>query len=179
MQNNEIREAVLENDAAAVAEIFDKFGIFGNGIPPQISAGTRDVANVALSFASAAEWRGGLNNNVRNQIINRTAMMVDIFRLLGLVATGAGIRTEYCNEEDYDDVPTEILEALLWDGYDEEIAAKIDKLEIEAFEALIAFFVNGEVTNPDAKFNLPIIWYIHKNRMVVDELLFAFMAICI
>lgn len=178
ISEKEITRAIFNNDTNRVVEILEEFELYKNNLicPHTVH---KELVSSILRAASAMAHTGNLKKGLAVELIERTSIMVNVFSFLELVAISAKVKTEYYDEEDYQDVPEKILETLLWDRqYSDEIANAIEKLEIEAFEALIAFLVNGEVDAINVEFGLPIIKYVYKNGIVPNELVFAFMALC-
>ena len=169
----EVTEAILSNDTARVAEMMEGFHLTKDGNPPRFTAASKDFANLVLGLASATSYHDSLSRDLAEELIERTAMTVNIFPFLWLVVAGAKIEAE-----GFEVIPAKVLLALLMDGYSDEIAHAIDALDDEAFKTLLVFIAEGKIEASSIKFNLPILRRIHKEEIIPEDLMLAYMGLC-
>ena len=170
--NEDVMNAILNNDTARVAAMLEGFDLLKDGTPPHFTSADKSLVSTMLGAASAMDWHDDLADDLAEELVERTAMTVDIFQFLRLVMIAARIKTE-----DYDKIPEEIRETLLkCNSYSDEIARAIEELDHETFEALIAFIPTDEIERISTKFNLPIVRRVYAEGMIPTSLMFAFMA---
>ena len=124
-----------------------------------------------LSAASAMSWHDNLDDDLAHELIERTAMTVNIFSFLRLVVIGGGIE-----REDFDTIPEQIRAALRKNDYTDQIARAIEDLDADVLKTLLNYFISGEVETSHVKFNLPVIRRIYSDEIIPANLMFAFMA---
>lgn len=167
----EVREAILGNDTDRVAEILEEFELLKDGTPPSFTSGDKDLVSEMLNFASIAAWHEKLSEELAEELIERTAMTVDIFSFLRLVVAGAEIL-----DGGFDDIPQNIRKALCRNDYTDKIARAIDNLDDKTFRTLLAYLGTGAIEIIHVKFNLPIIRRIYNDKTIPADLMFAFMS---
>lgn len=170
--NREVMDVILDNNAARMTEILEAFDLTNDGTPPHFSSANRPIASIMLSFASAMSFRNNLDSDLAKELIERTAMTVDIFVFAQLVVTVAGFETD-----NFDIIPEKIRTALKKNDYADGIACAIEELDNDAFVALLAFLLTKDVERTNVKFNLPIMRYIYANETISEGLLFAYMGL--
>lgn len=136
----------------------------------------RKLVSELLGLAAALSWHGKLYAELAAELVERTAMTVNLFPFLDLVIVGVGIDTEKIGEDDYDKLPHRLQIALAKNKYSEAVAGEIEGLGADDFNVLVAYLNSGEVERTRVEFNIPIIRYIRAHELVPDDLLFAFMA---
>ena len=125
-----------------------------------------------LSFASVMDYRDELSDDLAKELVERTAMTVDIFPFVRLVAATMKIEVN-----DFDVIPKKIRSALKESKYTDRVAREIEEMSDEAFDALLAFIMSDEVTTTHVKLNLPIIRRIYGEELIPADLMFAYMGL--
>lgn len=174
VSRGEVVDAILTNNTTRVTEMLEGFDLLKDGTPPHFTSADKDLVTTMLSFASAMLYRGNLDDSLAEELVERTAMTVNIFPFLKLVMTTAGI-------EQIDDpsvIPEEIRVALSREDYTDKIARTIEELDDETFGALIAFIMTDKVEQLHVKFNLPIMRHIYAEGTIPTDLMFAYMGLC-
>ena len=170
----EIVNAILNNDTTRAVEILEEFDLLKDGTLPHFTSTDKELVTTMLSFASAMDWHDDLANDLAEELIERTAMTVNIFPFLRLVMAAAKIK----QIDDFSVIPEEIRTALSKNDYTDKIAYAIEKLDDETFKALIAFIMTSEVKRTCVKFNLPIIRHIYAKETIPADLMLAYMGLC-
>ena len=173
LSNEEVMNAILNNDTARAAEMLEGFDLTKDGTPPHFTSADKDLVSTMLSFASAMSYRDDLDSGLAEELIERTAMTVNIFPFVRLVAATAEIETD-----NFDVIPEEIRTALYKNDYTDKIAYAVEKLDDDAFAALLAFLLTGEIERTHVKFNLPIMRHIHAKETIPEDLMLAYMGLC-
>ena len=169
----ELMNVILNNDTTSAAEILEAFNITKDGIPYPFTCADKDVVSTMLGLASGMSYRNDLDGDLAEELIEHTAMTVDTFSFVRLVVVASKIKTD-----DFSAIPEEIRTALLRSDYTDKIAYEIEKLDDDAFAALLAFLLTGKVEGMHAKFNLPIIRRIHAEETIPEDLMLAYMGLC-
>lgn len=170
----EVQDAILNNDTTRTAEMLEEFNLTKNDTPhPYFTSDDKALAATMLSFASAMSYRDALDGALAEELIERTAMTVNIFPFAQLVVAAAEIETD-----DFDVIPEEIRAALRKNDCTDKIAHAIEELDSDVFAALLAFLITGEIERVHVKFNLPIMRYIHAEETIPVDLMFTYMALC-
>lgn len=172
LSNEEIINAILDNDTARVAEMLEEFDLIKDNVP-YLTPSNKHLASTMLSFASAMSYRSDLDSGLAEELIERTAMTVNIFSFMRLVVTVEGIKTN-----DFDIIPEEIRTTLCKNDYTNKIAQAIEKLDDDAFAALLAFLLTGKIKCIHVKFGLSIIRHIYAKGKIPKSLIFAYMGLC-
>lgn len=172
ISKKEVVDAILNNDTASVTEMLEGFDLTKDA--PHFTSADKELVSTMLSPASAMAWRDDLDGDLAQELIERTAMTVDIFPFLQLVVTGVKIEVE-----DFDVIPQKIRTALCRNNYCSKIAHAIEELSDEAFSALLVFLLSGQVESVHVKFNLPIIRRIYMDNVMPAALVFVYMALCL
>ena len=169
---NEIVEAILKNDVDFIAKTLEEAGFTADGkFPHCFKLSTKKILTKILSTASAHESSGIFDMDLANEIITRTAAMVDIFEFLNLVTISAMARGLDTNI-----IPEEIRDAVGSGDFDPEIADKIEEMNYDEFEALLAYFNTGKINGYHIGYNLPIIRRIYEEDIIYTDEVFSYMA---
>ena len=172
ISNKDIFDAILNNDTAKAAEMLEEFDLTKDGTPPpHFTSADRQVVSTILSAASAMSWHDNLDDDLAHELIERTAMTVNIFPFLRLVVIGGEIE-----REDFDTIPEKIRAALRKNDYTDQIARAIEDLDADVLKTLLNYFISGEVETSHVKFSLPVIRRIYSDEIIPADLMFAFMA---
>lgn len=171
ISDKDIFDAILNNDTAKAAEMLEGFDLTKDGTPPHFTSADRRVVSTMLSAASAMSWHDNLDDDLAHELIERTAMTVNIFPFLRLVVIGGEIE-----REDFDTIPEKIRAALRKNDYTDQIARAIEDLDADVLKTLLNYFISGEVETSHVKFNLPVIRRIYSDEIIPANLMFAFMA---
>ena len=171
LEPKEVMNAILNNDTGRAAEMLEGFDLLKDGTPPHFTSADKHLVSTMLGAASVAAWHEDLDEDLAYELIERTAMTVDIFPFLRLVVAGAEIENE-----DFDTIPENIRTALRRNDYTDQIARAIEDLDDDTFEAFLAYYITGEIETSHVKFNLPVIRHIYSDEVIPADLLFAFMA---
>ena len=174
LESKEVMNAILNNDTGRAAEMLEGFDLLKDGTPPHFTSAGKRLVSTMLGAASVAAWHENLDEDLAHELIERTAMTVNIFQFLQLVMAAAEIK----QIDDFSVIPEEIRTALSKNDYTDKIAYAIEKLDDEAFEALIAFIMTGEIERTHVKFNLPIMRHIYAEETIPADLMFAYMGLC-
>ena len=177
ISRKEIINAILENDTARVAEILEAFGLRKDGSLPVFTSADKKLVTTMLGFASAKDLNlsEGLSDDLAEELIERTAMTVDIFEFMKLIMIAVDV-----DIVDYNDIPNDIREALVKNKYSDEIARAIESpIDDYALKALIDFIATGQVEEIHIKFNLPIIRRVYGSGWVTQDEILAFMGLCL
>lgn len=172
LSKKEIKDAILSNNTARVAEMLEGFGFAKDGTLPIFTSVGKDLMSTILGFASAMSYHDDLDGGLAEELIERTAMTVDIFSFTRLVIAAAEI-----DANNYDVIPEEVRTALLKNDYTDKIAYVIEKMNDEAFAAMLSF-MTGEIKNANVKFSLPIMRHIHAEETIPEDLMLAYMGLC-
>ena len=170
---DEIADAIVSNQTKKVTEILDSLDLRKDGIPPCLTNASKEVSTTMLSFASVSAWQEALDDELAEELIERTAMAVNIFPFLRLVATAADV-----GPVNFNAIPKSLKRALRENDYSDKIARLIEDLDNITFETLITYILSGKIERTHVKFNLPIIRNIYFNELIPTHLLFAFMGLC-
>ena len=173
VSNEEVMNAILNNDTTRAAEMLEGFDLTKDGTPPHFTSVDKDLVLTMLSFASVMSYRDDLDSGLAEELIERTAMTVNIFSFVRLVVAVAEIETD-----DFDVIPKKIRAALRKNDYTDQIARAIEDLDDDAFAALLAFVVTRGIEQLHVKFNLPIMRHIHAEETIPEYLMFAYMGLC-
>ena len=166
-----IRNAITANDIQTVSNIFDEFEL-RTDTRPCFTSGDKECVSTILSCASAMCYRGELDHELIAEIINHTAMTVDIFPFLRLVILAAKIENN-----DFNAIPKAIRSILKKNKYVKDIAHKIESLDDEAFFALLTFLIDADrITELDVLYSVPIIRHIYERGILSVDILFSYMA---
>lgn len=171
VSKKEVQDAILNNNTARVTEMLERFNLTKDGTPPHFTSADKELVSTMLSFASAMSYRDDLDSGLAEELIERTAMTVNIFPFVRLVVAVAEIETD-----DFDVIPEEIRTALRKNDYTDQIARAIEDLDDDTFEAFLAYYITGEIEKSHVKFSLPVIRHIYNDEVIPADLLFAFMA---
>ena len=175
LEPKEVMNAILNNDTGRAAEMLEEFDLLKDGTPPpHFTSADKNLVADMLGAASVAAWHKDLNEDLAHELIERTAMTVNIFPFLQLVMAAAEIK----QIDDFSVIPEEIRTALSKNDYTDKIAYAIEKLDDEAFEALITFIMTDEIERTHVKFNLPIMRHIYAEETIPADLMFAYMGLC-
>lgn len=168
----EILDAILNNDTAKAAEMLKGFNLTKDSTPPHFTSAGRQVVSTMLGAASAMSLHGNLDDDLAYELIERTAMTVDIFPFLHLVVICGEIE-----RGDFDTIPEKIRAALRKNDYTDQIARAIEDLDADVLKTLLNFFLSpGEVKTSHVKFTLPVIRRIYSDKIIPANLMFALMA---
>ena len=170
--NKEVMDAILNNDTTRAAEMLEGFGLTKDGSHLKFTFVDRALVLTMLGFASVMSYHDKLNSDLAKELIERTAMTVNIFPFARLVIATAGIETD-----DFNIIPEEIRIALLKDNYTDKVTHAIEKLDDDAFAALLVLLTT-EFEQVDAKINLPIIRRIYAKKTIPENLILAYMGLC-
>ena len=171
----EVIEAVLANNTSRVVEMLEEFNLPKDGTLPHFTSGQKELVSTMLSFASIKSWHDDLAEDLAHELIERTAITVHMFDLLGLIVIGAEIEI---TENDYTKIPNKLRVALLKNHYEPKLAKTIEELDESVFKVLIAYIINGnEIERLNINFSLPITRYLYAHEIIPNDLLLAFMAI--
>ena len=166
-----IRNAITTNDIQTVSNIFEEFEL-GTDTRPCFTSGDKECVSTILNCASAMCYRGELDHELIAEIINHTAMTVDIFPFLQLVILAAKIENN-----DFNAIPKAIRSILEKNKYVKDIAHEIESLDDDAFEALLASLIDINKTKGlDVLYAVPIIRHIYERGILSVDILFSYMA---
>lgn len=175
ISNTEIMDAISSNDLARVKEILDGFDLRKDGKFPVFTHTQRSVVETMLGDASAQAYINNLDAALAEELIERTAITVNLFQLLRFLADAKIIDTTINPEL----LPEGILEAFGGE-YSCVIVHTIEEMDDEAFETLLASLAtanNKRELRIHARFILPIIRRIYKMGLVPTTVLLAFMGL--
>ena len=173
LSRKEIIDTIRENDTARAVEMLEAFMLTK---PPRVlTPGSKKLALTMLGAASAMSYRGALYNSLAEELIERTAATVELFRFISYVIIAAEIKTDKFG---IDTIPEEIRKALREGICTDEIANAIEKLDKSTFAAMLVYIMTDEVKCLSVEFNLPIIRYIYTEETISQDLLFAYMGLC-
>lgn len=173
LSRKEIIDTIRENDTARAVEMLEAFMLTK---PPRVLAPeSKKLALTMLGAASAMSYHGALYNSLAEELIERTAATVELFRFISYVIIAAEIKTDKFG---IDTIPEEIRTALHEGICTDEIANAIEKLDKSTFAAMLAYIMTDEVKRLSVEFNLPIIRYIYTEETIPQDLLFAYMGLC-
>ena len=85
--------AILNSDKARVVGMLEGFNLTKDDIP-LFTSGSRGLVSTMLSFASTMSYRDALDGGLAEELIERTAMTVNVFRFVRLVVAAAGNETD-------------------------------------------------------------------------------------
>lgn len=168
MNREKLENAITGNDVAAIRKVFDEAGLAKSGKSCYSHSGQK-CAFDALSFASAASYTNPISEDLFKEIVDRTAMVVDVFRVAEAVAVAARIGTD-----DFSLIPEDIQTALRENHYTDKVGEAIEGLNDNAFAALLSSITTGDVNCLNVKFNPPIIRRMY--AAIPEYLLLAYMA---
>ena len=171
LKPKDVMNAIQNNDTGRVAEMLEEFDLPKDGTLPYITSANKHLASIMLNAASVAAWHEALDDDLAHELIERTAMTVDIFPFLRLVVAGAEIENK-----DFDVIPENMRTALCRNDYTDQIARAIEGLDDDTFKAFLAYYIAGEIKASHVKFGLPVIRRIYGDEVIPAYLLFAFMA---
>ena len=163
---------IRENDIVAIRAMMDDFDVFKGDVEPCISKASKGVMTAILAYASAASLSGNLDEAMANELIDRLAMKVDIFRLSSYVVACAAIETK-----DTDAIPEETRMALDYEEKNDDLIQAINNLDSATFAALLSFIAEGGVKRAHASLFPSIIRRIYKDEIINRGVLFAYMAL--
>ena len=171
LEPKDVMKAILDNDTDRAAEMLEGFDLRKDCTIPHFTSADKGLVSTMLGAALVAASHKNLAEDLAHELIERTAMTVDIFQFLRLVVAYAEIENK-----DFDAIPENIRTALRRDDYTDQIASAIEDLDDCIFKALLAYYLTEEVKTSYVKFNLPVIRHIYNDEVIPANLLFAFMA---
>lgn len=175
LTKTEIADVIFKNDVSKAIRIMERVGL-SRGVPDGLSfadfSNAIMIASIMLSCVSTKEYRiFRLDNDLANELMDRTGMLVQIFSLLKLVVVAANLTPHDLKCKD-------VKNAIINNEYSDEIAYKIEKeISRRDFESLLVAILNSK--RLDVRFNIPIIHRIYYDELIPCSLLFAYMAICL
>ena len=173
LSRKEIIDTIRENDTARAVEMLEAFML--TKPPRALTPGSKKLALTMLGAASAMSYYGALYNSLAEELIERTAVTVELFSFISYVIIAAEIKTDKFG---IDTIPEEIRTALHEGICTDEIANAIEKLDKSTFAAMLAYIMTDEVKRLSIEFNLPIIRYVYTEETIPQDLLFAYMGLC-
>ena len=171
ISKNDVYNAMSANDTARVADILEEFELFKEPVNTPFSMSQRELAQFVLSIASVMAWRDSLAEDLAEEILERTAITVDIFNFSLPFLAAADIGRARHN---FYAIPKDVFAAMADDNYSDAVANTIENMSREAFEAMLVGLV--EKDGYDVRFNLPIFRFICGSDIIPQHLVFSLMA---
>ena len=166
---------ISDNDIKSLGKVFDGFGLKKDGDPPLFTSSDKELVQTVLSYASARATQRYLDEQMANELIERTAMVVNTFYFLQLIA----IDKEIVNQKSRK-IPQKVRDAFReMKGYDKEIAIAIENLNSNAVIPLISLLSSGKIERIDKRFNIAIFRLIYRAHWIREDKFFAYMGLCL
>ncbi len=173
ISKNDIRDAIMGNDTKHAVEMLEKLGLIKGENPETVIVEEREILAIILGFAAVRAEKGGLDEELAYELIDRIAKKVQIFEFLNFAIAASGA----VDPEGYMYIPNKLGEALRENTYYEWINESIKLLDPNVFRILMDYIMNSqEVRKLDNKFCTPIIRYVYEKNIVSHSMVFFMMA---
>ena len=107
------------------------------------------------------------------ELIERTAMVINTFNFLQLIAIDREIENQNSRK-----IPQKVRDALRnTQSYDSEIATTIENLNFDIVMPLIAFLSSGKIERIDKRFNTAIFRLIYRAHLIREDKFLAYMGL--
>lgn len=168
----EVINAILNNDTTNATKMLEEFNFTKNDTPTHFTSDYRTLASTMLSLASAISSRNALDGNLAKELVERTTMSINIFPFTRLIVATVGIKAD-----NFDIIPKRIREALCNNKFEDTIGNAIEKLNDDAFAALLVLISTDKIKQLNVYFTQAIMRRIQKGKIIPENLMLAYMAI--
>ena len=171
LDQREVMDAAFNNNKQDTSTTLDVLKLFKEESCPNFTSTHKEMTSLILSSVSASAYRGILDKEFALEIIDRTAMMVELYPFIHLVVMAADIHAK--NPEI---IPETVRKALWHNQYTPWVKHAIEDMSVDALKCLLVCYDTGMIKKSKLLFTPPIIRRIYEDEIVPDYLVFAFMA---
>ena len=168
-----LRKCVIQNDVVALKEILNSYGVRNDGT--QIFTDEhRQTLCTLLAYASARAKNGLLDEDFSNELIERVAMLVEVYDFLNAMLTYLDFQPS--SKHDGVFIPYRLIDEMHRMFPNDSIYSLTRTMSPEQFMILSELMVLGEFDGLNRKCVAPILLYCYNKEIIPHEICLAYIA---